>query len=167
MFPFYSQMYLSSPPILLKKPALPPKCPLLNLDEIISFSVWESLSICSMPNDVWGYFELLSQIQFSFLILWYSQELWVYTVVLLNKKTRMHRILSHWCGHAVVWFQTVSQLQVVFQSMSEVLVCLIFLPCLGVCFQDYAWVAVSWSWACSVLSVTGIWSVIWITVPPA
>lgn len=55
-FPCYSQMCLSCPPILLKKPALPPKCPSLNLDQIIYFSAWEFLTICSMPDDVWGYF---------------------------------------------------------------------------------------------------------------
>lgn len=80
-----------------KKLTLPPKCPLLNLSKIIYFSVWEFLTICSMCNDVWGYFGLLSQIQFLFFILWYTrQELWLHTMLLLNKKTGMDRILSHW-----------------------------------------------------------------------
>lgn len=100
-----------------------------------------------------------------FFILWYPQELWVYPVVVANEKTRMHWVLSHWCGWAVVWFQAVAQLYVAFQSLLEILVSLILLPCLGGCFQDYVCVAVSRSWVCSALSTRGIWSVIWTTVP--
>lgn len=125
---------------LLKKPALPPKCPSLNLDVIIYFSVQESPTVCSRPTDAWDYFGLLSQIQFSFSDISKNFE---FTQCCSARRQEFLCVsavnaVPLRCGHAVMWFQAVSQSYSGIQAMVHKLMSLILLPCLGVCYQAYA-----------------------------